>query len=219
VPPPCAGRCQTLMDDRTPHRDSKLFRAERPVESLDAAPREQEFGALFQEHSAGLLRYALRLTRKSRDAEDLVQETALSAFEHFDSVKDRTRCRAWFFQILTNRWRSKQRRFFRREFRDLPLEDALGEVDGTAEETNSEDRRIESIDHRRVLEGLGRLVPEMQQVLWLADVEGFALREIAEMTGCALGTAASRLARGRASLRRVLRELDPELFSDKGSSR
>lgn len=172
----------------------------RPTDSRDDGG-ERAFDVVFQEQARALLAFARRLTRRESDAEDLLQETALLAFASYSSLQDESKARAWLFRILANRWKSGRRRFFRREFRDVPLEDALEAIEAAEPAFATERAAIDTIDRRLVIEALAELRAEMRQVLWLADVEGFTLREIAEIAGCAPGTAASRLARGRAALR------------------
>src|SRR5207244_3333898 len=135
------------------------------------------------------------------DAEDLLQDTMLVAYQRFETVRDPARYRPWLFKILSNRWKSGKRRFFRREFHDVTLEEALLEIERTDPVEKVQIRAVEAIDHAAILGALETLPAEMRQVLWLSDVEGFTLREISEIVDCALGTSASRLARARAALR------------------
>lgn len=167
---------------------------------------EHEFTRLSQQHAASLFALAMRLTRRVADAEDLLQDTMLAAYQHFEGVRDSASYRPWLFKILSNAWKTRRRRFFRREFNDVTLEEALLEIERTDPVRNVEIRVVESIDHAAVLKALDTLPAEMRQVLWLSDVEGFSLREISEIVDCALGTSASRLARARARLRLKLKQ-------------
>ncbi len=175
-----------------------------PVQPLSVdgdRAREADVASLFLEHASALLAFARRLCRRHADAEDLVQETAVLAFTHHAALRDPAKARQWLFRILANRWKSSGRRFFRRELHDVPIEEALAEIERREPAWAAERDAIAGVDHRRLLAALATLPAAMREVLWLADVEGFTLREIAEIADCAPGTAASRLARGRATLR------------------
>jgi RNA polymerase sigma-70 factor (ECF subfamily) len=163
--------------------------------------RGSDVESLFVEHAAALLAFACRLCRRRADAEDLVQETAVLAFTHQATLRDPAKARPWLFRILANRWKSSGRRFLRRELHDVPIEEALAEIERREPAWAAERNAIAGVDHRRLLAALATLPVAMKEVLWLADIEGFTLREIAEIADCAPGTAASRLARGRAALR------------------
>ena len=80
-------------------------------------PRKNELEIRFNEeamiHADSLFGAAMRMTKSRRDAEDLVQDTLMKAFQHFHKYKQGTNCKAWLFKILTNtfinRYRKKQR--------------------------------------------------------------------------------------------------------------
>jgi RNA polymerase sigma-70 factor (ECF subfamily) len=120
----------------------------------------------------------------------------LRAWSSFDQFTPGTNCKAWLFTILLRLWgrRSKQAT-------------SRGEValDGEAYEhavaATSEDRMIAA----EVLAAVDRLAEEQRTVLLLSVVEGFAMKEIAEMLSIPMGTAMSRMARARAALRESLR--------------
>jgi RNA polymerase sigma-70 factor, ECF subfamily len=147
-----------------------------------------------------LYRFALRLTRRADDAQELVQECVLRALKAQDTVvRDR---RNWLFQTLYHTFVDRYRRGACRE---TPDED-------------SDQTKLESVmdpvpslialeDVRNAVESL----PERcRAVVWLSDGEQFRLREIAQILGCPLGTVASRLARGRQELRRLLSAYGPQ---------
>jgi len=153
---------------------------------------------------------ALRLTRNPSDAEDLVQEAYLRAFRGFSGFEEGTNLRAWMYRILTNTfintYRKKQREPVMVQEDDLEdwyLYDKLGET-GVEPSAEAEVlRRMPDEDVQRALEDL----PEgFRLAVLLADVEGFAYKEIAEILDIPIGTVMSRLHRGRRALEKALWE-------------
>lgn len=152
---------------------------------------------------------ALRLTRNPSDAEDLVQQTFLRAYQAFDRFEDGSNLRAWLFKILTNAFISDYRKAQRRPQTvsvdagddDVSLYDRIAQSGETPEVAML--ARLPGDEVRAALEGL----PEQFRVaVLLADVEGFSYQEIADITGVAIGTVMSRLHRGRKALQRALWE-------------
>jgi len=166
------------------------------------------FEEVFAEHLDALYRTALRLCRgHEADAEDLLQDSALRSFTHFDQLKDPSSARAWLFTILTrthlNRVRSAGRRAeaTSTDLDERAFEAALAEwmpMRSPAEEV--ERRQL----GEELVKALDQLPAELRGAVWLVDVEGFTQREAAGMQDVPEGTVASRLFRGRRQLRIAL---------------
>jgi RNA polymerase sigma-70 factor, ECF subfamily len=156
--------------------------------------RRFEFENVALPHAAGLLRYALHLESDKAQAEDLVQETLLSAWRSFHQFQPGTNCKAWLFRILKNLHYRQLRR--NRQKPEVPVEEREPEL--AAPEKISASQEMQ--------EAFARLTPEHKEVLQLAVVEGFGIREIADLLQVPQGTIMSRLSRARASLRTILQE-------------
>lgn len=186
-----------------------------------------------EEFMPALYSHALRLTRNSADAEDLVQETYLKAYRSYESFTAGTNLRAWLFRILTNsqinRYRAKQRRPEETELDDvgdLYLYKKLAAPGNFGR--SAEDELMEMFSESEVVAAMEALPENYRAAVLLADVEGFAYKEIAEMLDIPIGTVMSRLHRGRKALQRELYEFavergladrpDPEASSDDASA-
>jgi RNA polymerase sigma-70 factor (ECF subfamily) len=159
---------------------------------------------------SGLYGAALRLTRNPADAEDLLQETYLRAYRGFAGFQPGTNLKAWLYRILTNTfinaYRKRQREpqtVLEDEIPDWYLYDRLSEDGETA---SAESQVLDRIPDEDVKEALDALPETFRMAVWLADVEGFAYKEIAEILGIPIGTVMSRLHRGRKALEQRLRE-------------
>ena len=167
----------------------KLFFTSRSEDAGARARAEFESTALV--HAKSLLRFAVKMVRDRHRAEDLVQETLLSAWRHFHQFEPGTNCRAWLFRILIN---ARNREFSKR--RELAEVVSIDDVQVRAPETISASVEISS--------ALDRLPGEHREILILGVVEGFSIKELAMILAVPAGTVMSRLSRARARLRELL---------------
>ena len=152
-------------------------------------------------HLDGLYGLAMRLTKDADMAADLLQETALRAFQRFHQLRRPEAGRAWLVKILTTTFLNR----FARRPEDRAAE-AGAETEPTFEDT-PEERLLRRCEVEEIEAALAELRDEFRLTVLLADVEEMPLREIAALCDCPVGTVASRLARGRRLLRERLRHL------------
>lgn len=162
-------------------------------------------------HVEALHRFALKLCGSPQDAEDLFQETFLSAFRNFHQYKIGTNCKSWLFRIMhnsfRNKWRSKSAQVthiaIEQEGGDYILHNHLMDTDSIYRD-NPEKRLLELIPSEELQKALEALSEEYRSVLLLCDVEELPYKEVAEILDVPIGTVRSRLSRARATVQRRL---------------
>jgi RNA polymerase sigma-70 factor, ECF subfamily len=160
-------------------------------------------------HQRELYPTALRMTRNASDAEELVQESMARAYAGLRHYTPGTNGKAWLFRILANTFVSGYRKRQREPVQVLSPEfEALSSgapgwaASGPARTAPSaEDAVLGQFAYSDVREALGELPECFRTTVYLADVEGYPCREVAEMLGIPVGTVMSRLHRARRLLR------------------
>ena len=181
----------------------------------DVTARRARFEAEALVHLDALYSFALKLARARDDAEDLVSDTMLRAFERWDQYQLGTNIRAWLFTILYHVFVSRKRRIDAREV--LAPEDsegwALFEAVG---EADPEGRFYASFLDQQIVDAIDALPDEYRAAVILSDLQDLRYAEIAEILGIPEGTVKSRLFRGRRILQRKLVDYAVEMGYVKG---
>lgn len=151
---------------------------------------------------------ALRMTRNRSDAEDLLQETYLRAFRGFGGFEEGSNLRAWLYRIMTNAYinlyRKRQREPITVSDEDVPDWYLYEKIGPDGAEPSAEAVVLDSLPDEDVQRALEELPEAFRMAVLLADVQGFAYKEIAEILDIPIGTVMSRLHRGRKALQKRL---------------
>jgi RNA polymerase sigma-70 factor (ECF subfamily) len=171
--------------------------------TTDAA-RRASFEAEALVHLDAMYGFALKLARARDDAEDLVSDTVLRAFERWEQYRLGTNIRAWLFTILYHAFVSRRRRVNAREVPEgdgetgWSVRDAVGEAD-------PEGRFYDSFLDDEIVRAIDALPEEYRTAVVLSDIQEMRYAEIAQILAIPEGTVKSRLFRGRRLLQRKLR--------------
>jgi RNA polymerase sigma-70 factor (ECF subfamily) len=174
-----------------------------------AEPRKWDFTTGELPYRDQLYKSALRMTRSVEDAEDLIQETYLKAYKYYARFSEGTNFKAWLFKIMKNTFINS----YRKKKLQPPKVD-FDEIQEGLEETLMDQAQASLLDpeswlmavemDHEVREALLSLPHDYKMVVLLADLEGFAYKEIADILAVPVGTVMSRLYRGRRMLEKSL---------------
>jgi RNA polymerase sigma-70 factor, ECF subfamily len=135
--------------------------------------------------------FAVSLSHDRDQAEDLIQETMLSACRNIDRFEPGTNMSAWLFTILRNLFRSEYRK------RRREVEDGDGRY---AESLKSHPEQHGKVEFEELREALATLPADQREALILVGASGFSYEEAAAICDCAVGTIKSRVNRARTRL-------------------
>lgn len=199
----------------------ELVRVDREKES--AAERTKRFERDALQYMNQLYAAAMRYTKNPEDAQDLVQDTYIKAYNSFHQFEPGTNLKAWLYRVLTttfiNTYRKDQRRpqTSDSELEDWQIAEASSHTSDQGKST--EDVVLDNLPDSDIKNALAEIPEEFRMAVYLADVEGFSYKEIAEIVGVPAGTVMSRLHRGRKQLREKLTDYARERGYVKGGAK
>ncbi len=162
--------------------------------------------------------FAVKLTGNPSEAEDLVQETYVRAFRFFHRYDDTLPFTNWLYRIMSNAHIDGVRRRQRLKTISLeqPTEQGTSTLDIPDTARSAETSMVDSAMGEDVEDALSTMTPEFRTAVLLADVEGMAYEEIAEVMRTSVGTVRSRIHRGRKQLRKHLVRCAPVVYGGMG---
>ena len=179
-----------------------------PPASLTPAEAPATFESLFASCVDSAYGVAMRLTRNSADAEDLVQDAAYLAHRGFASFTPGTNFRAWFLKILMNCFFSRRRQEKRRpvtsdldDTPDLYIYARAGQAGFPTQGPDPAAQLLDKLGTERIVAAVERLPEEYRIAATLYFMEDLSYEELCEVTGLPDGTVKSRLHRARAMLK------------------
>jgi len=184
---------------------------------MDDSSVKTWFSGQIKENMASLYKVAMRLTRNSADAEDLVADTVEKAWSSIHSLDDKSRFRSWIFRILHNgfisNYRKKSVRPDECPYDELDSGNTNQEIASLLIEqpneflnwwANPEKDLINNMLGEELIRAVENLPEMFQLTVILINLEGFSYDEAAEALGVSPGTIRSRMNRGRTLLQKAL---------------
>ncbi|MCW5935689.1 MAG: sigma-70 family RNA polymerase sigma factor [Fimbriimonadaceae bacterium] len=199
-------RAQDVVESRL-DRDSD--------EALVEQARKGDFAAferLFERHRALVYRFAYQMSHRRDDAEDVVQEVFVRAYQNLDRYRDQAKFTTWLLRIATNLATDRARMANRRA--NLEAQEAGGAL--TWMTVGATDDPVENLEKERRLEAVRKALVSLpehhRQVVVLRDIEELDYKDMSALLGCTVGGAKLRVLRARRALReRVAALLDEEV--------
>ncbi len=199
----------SLRFDQTPVSDrSKALPAGLDPESDEALvwrAREGDFSAfekLFERHRDLVYRYAYQMAPRRDDAEDIVQEVFIKAYQNLKRYRDEAKFTTWLLRITANLGTDRARMYNRRK--SLEEREAAGSLTWMTVGNYSEDpiENIEQEERRALLrEAIAALPDHHKNAIMFRDIQEMDYDDIAAFFGCSVGGAKLRVLRARRALR------------------
>ena len=164
-------------------------------------PRELEFAQLFEEFSAPIFNYVLRMVADADRAADITQDTFIKAYRKLDTLTDATSTRSWLFRIATNTAIDDMRR---RRMVTTMSDDQPVFANRADHRPGPEAEVMASTLDERVQRALLTLRPNHRQCLLLSDLEDMSAQQIGEVMGLSYAAVRTLLCRARGEMRRAL---------------
>jgi RNA polymerase sigma-70 factor (ECF subfamily) len=176
----------------------------------------QAFGELVRRYEGKIFRLAQHITQNREDAEDVLQETFMKAYEHLEQFKGDSKFYTWIVRIAVNQALMKLRR--RKTDKSVSLDEQIDTGEDTvvreiAAWGEDPEERFTRQELGEILDGaVDSLEPPYRSVFVLRDIEDLSTEETAEALGLSVPAVKSRLLRARLQLREKL----TRMFKRKG---
>jgi RNA polymerase sigma-70 factor (ECF subfamily) len=169
------------------------------------------FEELVNRYEKKIYRLGMNITGNPEDAEDVLQETFLKAFEHLPDFREDSRFYTWIVRIAVNEALMKLRK--RRASKEVAMEDSADE-DGEVMprefadwKPNPEQQYARQELERILMTAVQSLPATFRTVFYLRDVEGLSTEETAQLLNLSEGAVKARLFRARLRLREDLSKI------------
>lgn len=166
------------------------------------------FAQLVEENASKIYGLALRMMGNEADAEDVLQETFLSAFKAIDQFEERSSLSTWLFRIASN---AALMRLRRKEPELVSVDEPVETDDGDLMPRQffdfcclPEDYLMRGEAREELARAIEELPPTLRSVFVLRDIEGFSTEETADTLDLSISAVKSRLMRARLTLRERL---------------
>ncbi len=173
----------------------------RPMTHREYDEHELEFAALFEEFSAPIYNYVLRMVNDHDRAADITQDTFIKAYRKLDTLSEATSTRSWLYRIATNTAIDDMRR--RRNVTTMS-DDQPTFANRADARPGPEAQVMAATLDERVQRALMTLRPNHRQCLLLSDLEDMSAQQIGEVMGLSYGAVRTLLCRARGEMRRAL---------------
>jgi RNA polymerase sigma-70 factor, ECF subfamily len=178
----------------------RLVAGQPAVSTWPGQDREATFEGIFEEFSAPIFNYVLRMVGDADRAADITQDTFIKAYRKLDSLTDANSTRSWLYRIATNTAIDELRR--RRLVGPMGDEERFRQRPDHG--PGPEAQMMAATLDERVQRALMRLRPNHRQCLLLSDLEDMSAQQIGEVMGMSYGAVRTLLCRARGEMRRAL---------------
>jgi len=177
-------------------------------EPLTNTETGNNFNLLVAENKDAVYRLCYKVLRSREDAEDMAQETFISAYRSMDSFRSEANIKTWLYRIALNKcldFRRKQSAQKRMAFLQSIFGNSAAVRQLKSAVSLSPERPVEDDERRAILDTALNQIPEKQRTaLLLSKTEGLSQKEIAETMNISVGAVESLISRAKENLRKLL---------------
>lgn len=160
------------------------------------------FEELVSRHASGVYHLGLKMLHNAPDAEEVLQDTFLSAYTHLQDFRRQSSFKTWLYRIAANQALTRLRKDKKKL--ELWLDEGTFDVPASDWTTDPEVMAEHEELRRRLIQAVDALPPAYRAVFWLRDIEGLSTQEVADVLGLEISNVKTRLLRARLKLRELL---------------